>query len=285
MAVINEISKSFDSKAHSYEHTAKVSLEVGTRLLERLQYLKITPKYILDLGCGTGRFSRELAALYPKAHIIAIDVAPKMLLQARKKHTWRRKWSLSVADMLHLPFASGLFDLVFANQVIHWGSPLEKVAREVNRVMSPNGCFMFTTLGPDTFKEISSSWQEVNSYAHVNTFPDMHDVGDCLLGEYFIDPVMDMEWLTVHYESLSALLHGLKAQGAKNIHAARNPGLMGKEAWSKFTENYEILRTEQGKYPLTYEVLYGHAWKGVQQKTAQGVEAFIPVSSIKVRNQ
>lgn len=281
MAVIREISKAFNKQAGVYEKAAKVQHEIGSRLLERLQYLKINPRYILDLGCGPGASSRELALLYPKARIIGLDLASGMLTEARKKQSWRCKWSLVAADMNHLPFASGTFDLVFANQVIHWGHSLELVLRELSRVMSVNGCFMFTTLGPDTFKELKASWAQASDHAHVNSFLDMHDVGDLLLGEYFLDPVMDMEWLTVHYESLVSLIAALKSQGVKNINAARNPGLTGKSAWTAFATHYEQFRTENSKYPLTYEVVYGHAWKGERQKTDKGVEAFIPLSSIK----
>jgi malonyl-CoA O-methyltransferase len=284
MAIINEISKSFNTQASQYEKAAIVQHEIGSRLLERLQYLKINPQYILDLGCGPGNFSRELTLLYPKAHIVGLDLAPAMLLEARKKQGWRRKWSLITADMSQMPFATGLFDLVFANQVIHWANPLEHVFRELNRVINVNGCFMFTTLGPDTFKELNTSWAAADSHAHVNHFADMHDIGDMLLSEYFLDPVMDMELITAHYKSTSQLVEALKNQGVRNIHPARNKGLTGKGAWRSFNEHYQNLRTPEGKYPLTYEVVYGHAWKGDRQKTNSGSETFIPITSIQNRS-
>lgn len=283
MSVNNEISKAFGKHASEYELAAKVQHEIGTRLFERLSYLKIAPQRILDLGCGTGTFSRELALLYPKAQIIGLDLTQAMLIQSRKKQGWRRKWSLVRADMLYMPFATGLFDLVFANQVIHWGNPMAQVFREINRVMNVNGCFMFTTLGPDTFKEIRQAWSRTNDFAHTNVFIDMHDIGDTLMAERFLEPVMDMELLSVHYESLAKLIKSLQAQGVKNINSQRNPGLTGKNAWQQFEKNYSELTTEQGKYPLTYEVLYGHAWKGEQRRTDHGTETFIPVSQILKR--
>lgn len=284
MSVINEISKAFNQKAGNYEKAAKVQHEIGQRLLERLQYLIIKPQYILDLGCGPGNFSRELALMYPKARVIGLDLATGMLSESRKKQSWRCKWSLVAADMKHLPFATGLFDLVFANQVIHWGNPLEQVLRELNRVMKVDACFMFTTLGPDTFKELKHSWNGANSHEHVNSFADMHDVGDILLSEYFLDPVMDMEWLTAHYDSVSHLVRALKNQGVRNINPSRNQGLTGKAAWRLFEEQYEHLKTDNSKFPLTYEVVYGHAWKGERQRTESGVETFVPLSSIKTIN-
>lgn len=281
MTVTNEICKTFNQHAATYEAAANVQQEIGRRLFDRLDYLKIFPQRILDLGCGPGGFSRELALRFPKAQVFGVDVAVDMLREAKKKQGWLRKWPLVTADMNCLPFATGIFDLVFANQTIHWGGPLPQVFRELNRVMNANGCLMFTTLGPDTFKEIRQAWASVNSHAHVNAFVDMHDIGDDLMAEHFLDPVMDMEWLSMHYQSLSDLLDALKKQGVKNVNAERNPGLTGRAAWEQFTKNYADLKTANGKYPLTYEVVYGHAWKGEQRRTDRGIETMIPVSQIK----
>ena len=280
MAVIDEISKAFNQHAIEYEQAAKVQKEIGMRLFERLQYLNIKPQRVLDLGCGPGFFSLELTKMYPKARVVGLDLAQSMLLQTQKKQNWHRKWSLVTADMCKMPFATGVFDLVFANQAIHWGSSLTQVFRELNRVMSVNGCFMFSTLGPDTFKELKKAWFGVNHYAHVNKFIDMHDVGDCLMSEHFVDPVIDMELLVAHYITLPKLLQSLKAQGVVNINPQRNQGLTGKMAWRQFEQNYVMMQTEQGKYPLTYEIVYGHAWKGEQRKTELGIETMIPLSQI-----
>lgn len=282
MAVKNEISKAFGKHAEEYERAAKVQQEIGERLFERLHYLKIAPQRILDLGCGPGSFSKELSLLYPKAQIIGLDLVPGMLALARKKQGWRRRWSLVAADMRQMPFATGMFDLVFTNQVIHWADPLAHVFREINRVMNVNGCLMFTTLGPDTFKELKIAWSGANHFAHVNEFCDMHDIGDSLMAEHFLDPVMDMELLSVQYETLPKLIAALRAQGVRNINPERNHGLTGRSAWQQFEKNYEGLITDSGKYPLTYEVVYGHAWKGEQRNTDKGIETLFPISQIRI---
>ncbi len=99
---------------------------------------------------------------------------------------------------------------------------------------------------------------------------------------------MDMELLSVHYESVTKLVKALKAQGVKNIHEQRNKGLTGKAAWLQFEKNYQKVQTAQGKFPLTYEVVYGHAWKGERRKTQEGGEtifqSLIFVKSRKVIN-
>ncbi len=281
MTVNNEIRNAFNQHAHQYEQFARVQQEIGTRLLERLDYLKQTPKRILDLGCGSGYFSEQLRQRYPQAEIMGLDLSSKMLQEAKKRQQSGATWSLTQADLLQLPFDHGVFDLIFANQVIHWASSLPRVFREMNRVMSHEGCLMFTTLGPDTFMELRRAFFAADPYAHVNDFVDLHVLGDGLLSELFLDPVVDMAFLTAHYPSVRALLSSLKAQGVRNIHQQRNRGLTGRQSWGVFLDHMETFVTPQGHYPLTYEVIYGHAWKGALHRHEQGTQAIIPLSKIQ----
>jgi malonyl-CoA O-methyltransferase len=274
-----EICNSFNNKASGYEKAAKIQNEIGMRMFDRLDYLAIKPQYILDLGCGTGIFSALLKKKYPKAQVLGLDLAFSMLEQSQKKLTLWRKWQLVNADMTKLPFASGIFDLIFANQVIHWSESLSPIFSELNRVMKVNGCLMFSTLGPDTFKEIRTAWKGDN-FSHTNHFTDLHDIGDILVKERFLDPVMDMELLTAQYSSVSLLARGLQDQGVRNINPNRNKGLTSKSAWESFEKGYYNQKTKDGKYPLTYEVVYGHAWKGEQRQVGEMIETVIPVSKI-----
>jgi malonyl-CoA O-methyltransferase len=136
-------------------------------------------------------------------------------------------------------------------------------------------------LGPDTFTELRQAFQRVDSFAHVNDFVDMHDIGDGLLKASFADPVMDMEHLTALYPSLSVLLHTLKAQGVRNINRARNPGLTRKSVWRTLEQGMSDFCTDKNKFPLTYEVIYGHAWKSVHPRREKAVEAYFPISQLK----
>jgi malonyl-CoA O-methyltransferase len=276
-----EICNAFNSSAVNYSLVADVQTEIGERLFQRLHYLKIEPKHILDVGCGPGTFTSKLKELYPKARVVGLDIAYEMLKMSESKQGWRRKWSSINADMHQLPFISGQFDLIFSNQVVHWASPLAPVMREFNRVLAKGGCLMFSTLGPDTFIELRQAFSRVDSFEHVNRFLDMHDVGDCLMGEKLEDPVIDMEMLTAHYQTLSDLLQGLKAQGVKNINPNRNKALTGKKSWEKFKNEMNGFITEDGKYPLTYEVVFGHAWKGIHKVCDKGIETTFSIADLK----
>jgi malonyl-CoA O-methyltransferase len=264
---INEIQSSFDMHAQEYREAAVMQKEIGARLLERLLYIKLQPNRVLDLGCGPGLFTQVLQDDYPKASVIGYDIAYNMLSILQKDHP---QVPLVNGDMMQLPFASASFDLIFANQVIHWAESLPQVFQELYRILTPGGCLLLTTLGPDTFQEIHHAFHNIDSYVHANVFRDMHDIGDVLLATHWQDPVMDVERLTAQYPTVDQLLKSLKAQGVRNLNPQRPNGLMGRQRWNKFTQS---LGTS-----LTYEVIYGHAWKGVQYKEQN--ETFVAVSAI-----
>lgn len=139
MTRINEISKGIHNRASSLESSSKGATQIWIqRLFERLRlYLKIGPQRILDLGCGPGHFARIILVVSQLKWWARISAA--MLWCKLKRNGWFRKWPLVAADMHKMPFVSGAFDLVFANQVIHWADSLPQVLRELNRVMNVNG--------------------------------------------------------------------------------------------------------------------------------------------------
>lgn len=291
MAVNIEIRNAFNAHASEYERASKIQNAIGERMLERLQYIKHKPRYILDLGCGVGRFTGFLKTLYPEAVIVGLDVAYLMLQQAKTHNVVgavlhaqeesNKGFFLVNGDMQALPFADNVFDLVFANQVVHWGQSIGQVFAELSRVMNIGGCLMFSSLGPDTFIELKQAFAVVDNYAHVNEFMDLHDVGDNLLAARFLDPVMDMEIITAHYASVDKLLKSLQSQGVRNIHSKRRQSLTGKSAWQQFTVALQGLALPSGKIPLTYEVVYGHAWKGAQRQLEDGIETMISVDVLR----
>src|SRR3989338_1880250 len=193
MNPLQEIHQAFDGSAKTYEQAAVIQKEIGQRLFERLDYIKLQPRRILDLGCGSGYFSAQLKKKYPKAQLVSLDLSLTMLAANRQHQGWFKHWDLLAADMNFLPFAEQSFDLIFANQVIHWSMDFPSLWRELNRVTTLEGCFMFSTLGPDTFQELRQAWSGVDDYAHTNQFADMHDIGDWLVQAQWLDPVVDME--------------------------------------------------------------------------------------------
>lgn len=259
------VRRSFDRAAATYDAAAVLQHEVCKRGLERLDFIRHRPARILDAGCGTGNAWQGLAARYPGAPIIALDLAPGMLRQARAATPWhqrllRRLPATVCADLECLPLAQGSMNLVWSNLALQWVNALPRAFTEIHRVLVPGGLFMFTTFGPDTLKELRDAQAGVDSHTHVSQFVDMHDIGDMLVGAGFADPVMDMETFTLTYSDVLTLMRDLKAIGAHNAAAGRPQSLSGKAWLEKVTRNYEALRRD-GKLPATFEVVYGHAWR------------------------
>ena len=264
--------RSFESAAAAYDQASALQQEVGQRLLQRLDLVKIQPDRILDLGSGTGQCIPDLLARYKKAQVVALDIALPMLWRARKRGRWLRKPGCVCADAERLPFADSSFDLVFSNLMLQWCVELEVVFTELQRVLRPGGLLLFTSFGPDTLHELRGSWQQVDGYSHVNAFADMHDVGDALLRTRFADPVMDVERLTVTYADVWKLMRELKQIGAHNVTAGRPRGLTGKARMQRLVGAYEHYRS-QGVLPASYEIVNGHAW-------STGAECRISLESI-----
>ena len=269
--------RAFERAAPGYDASAVLQREIADRMLERLDYVRLKPRRVLDLGCGTGYAVDALHKRYRGAQVIALDFARPMLLQARRRGGWRRRPLCVCADMERLPLADGAADLIVSNATLQWCNDPAAAFSECLRVLSPGGLFMFTTFGPDTLKELRAAWSSVDGDTHVSPFPDMHDLGDALVRARFADPVMDMERLTLTYARVGDLMADLKGIGAHNATDGRPRGLTGPRRLAALEQAYEIYR-QDGRLPASYEVVYGHAWVPEQKPMAGGIA--IPIGAI-----
>ncbi|MBA2654178.1 MAG: malonyl-ACP O-methyltransferase BioC [Gammaproteobacteria bacterium] len=275
-----DIQKSFNSAVDTYDEAAFFQREVADRLIERLDYIRIEPKYILDLGAGTGYATSLLEKKYKKAKVIVFDIAEKMLQKSKQNKRWFDRKRYLCGDADHLPFADKSMDLIFSNLMLHWTHDIDKTIQEVHRILKPNGLFLFSTLGPDTLYELRQSWQSIDAGVHVHYFTDMHNIGDFLQKASFADSVVDMEFITITYNDLKKVLLDLKDLGTHNIAPDRSRGLTGKAKFNKFVHAYEKYRNPEGLIPVTYEVIYGLGWRR-EVDPLQIQEISIPIGSIQ----
>lgn len=267
------IHRNFERAAPEYDSANPLSGEVCSRMLERLDLVRVVPARILDFGCGTGVVSRALARRYPRAQIAALDFClPELQLQrrggflARARELVRGRSPLSCvcADFERLPVASGVIDFVVSNLALHWCDAPQLVVAELQRVLRAGGLLMFTTLGPDTLKELAQASLDGDGRSPVHTFPDMHDLGDMLIRGGFADPVMDMEHITLTYLDLDDLFRDLRASGGMSARVGR-AGLRTPRWRRRLAQRYESFRRD-GRLPATFEIVYGHAWKPEGEK-------------------
>ena len=254
--------------------------EVDRRMQERLDYVRLAPQSILDLGCGEG--GHALAALqtrYPTAACLGID-AEASLLSAETPGFFL------AADAERLPFAANSFDLVWANLLLPWLSDPVAMLQEAMRVLKSGGLLMFSALGHDTLRELRAGFSD--DYAHTQAFIDLHDLGDLLLDAGFVDPVVDMEMLTLTYANLDALIAELRAAAATCVMRTRRKSLAGRGVRTRLAAHFEKLRAsrEDGRLPVSAEIVYAHAWKSSgdrEQGTGDSMVSVAPIRFMGIR--
>ncbi len=276
----SHVIRQFNQVSNQYDQFAVVQRMVGQRLLDRLAYIRIEPRTILDLGCGTGNFLASLRAIYPNAHVIGLDIALRMLRVASRKRLSTRLYQLLCGDAAYLPFRTRSFDLIYANLMVHWSDDLMQTFCELRRILAPEGLFLFSTVGPDTLYELRTSWASVDQQAHVHEFMDMHDVGDRLVSVKLRYPVMDVDYCSVLYPDVYALMRELQGLGVSNCSVQRSPYLVGKEKFQAFLRAYERYRTDNAKIPATWEIIYGHCWGALDETQHNTMDYAVSIDQI-----
>ena len=256
--------------------------EIAGRMHERLSLVKIVPRQVLDAGCGAGADLALLQKTYPAAQILGIDGAGAMARAARapasggalNQFLARLMPAKAGVDVLcgdygNLPFGPNSLDLLWSNLALHWHPLPDRVFAEWRRVLRVEGLLMFSCFGPDTFSELRSAFAALDADPHTLPFVDMHDFGDQLVEAGFSTPVMDMERITVTYDTPQALLADVRALGGNPLETRRR-GLIGRAAWQRMLDALEAQRRPDGKLGLTFEVIYGHAFRPAPRTTASG---------------
>jgi malonyl-CoA O-methyltransferase len=249
--------------------------EVERRMAERLAYIRHDPVQILDAGCGAAGLA-ALRARFPAAEIVATDSALGMLRRARDTRPLSARARGLVrgtrehfvcADISALPLRPAACSMVWSNLALAWSDDLGATLREWQRALDVGGLLMFSTYGPDTLKELRAAFADTTP--HVHSFADMHDVGDALVAAGFVDPVMDMEVITLTYASPEGLVADLRAGGQRNAHADRRRALTGAGRWVRARAALAGIARD-GRVPASFEIVYGHAWKGAPRAAADG---------------
>jgi malonyl-CoA O-methyltransferase len=270
--------RAFDRAARKGVDTAALQREVETRMLERLEYVRLLPRRVLDAGCGTGRGLGLLRGRYPEADLLGVDFSQAAIRAASRSESpggrVRRFLTGTLrahlrADFARLPLPSGAIDLVWSNLALAWAEDPLAALREFRRVLAPGGLLMFSSYGPDTLRELKAAFSSASSARRVHSFVDMHDVGDMLVACGFAAPVMEAETITLTYARVDDLARDLRASGQTCAARDRPRALTGRGTWHSMLAAYEIER-KNGRLPATIEVVYGHAWTGEPRATSDG---------------
>ncbi|QNP39444.1 malonyl-ACP O-methyltransferase BioC [Lysobacter solisilvae (ex Woo and Kim 2020)] len=298
-----QVRRAFSRAAHHYDDAAALQREVGARLLESLDYYDEraqreaqggkprTPQVVLDVGCGPGHATAAMQQRWPKAQVLALDLALPMLQESKRNaggwRPFKQRPQALCADARALPLADGSVDVLFSNLCLQWVEDLPAVFAGFRRVLKPDGLMVLSTFGPDTLWELHDAFAHADSAPHVSPFASIAQFGDALIAAGFKDPVLDRDTFRLQHDSLAGLMRELRTLGATNALSTRRRSLTGRERFRRAAEGYEALRRD-GKLPATWEVISAHAW-GPQPGTPIRVggvdEVAVPVARIPIRRR
>ena len=284
-----QIRRAFSRSASSYDAAAALQHEVEKRLLESLDYLgERTPQVVLDVGSGPAHAAAAMRKRWPRAQVVALDLALPMLREARKHAGWWKPFARVCADARALPLADGSVDVLFSNLCLQWVEDLPAAFAGFRRVLKPGGLLLCSTFGPETLIELRDAFAQADAAPHVSRFPPIDQFGDALLMSGFRDPVLDRDRFTLTYDDLPALMRELRAMGATNALQSRRHTLTGRSRFAAASAAYDAFRREDGKLPSTWEVIYAHAWAPPPGAPIRGQAeeiAAVPLSAIPIRRR
>jgi len=246
--------------------------EIADRILQKLDIVKLDVKDVLIVPDFPGKHFSFFAKRYPYAKIHSLTEEGITRFEMWRSKTishWRSLFRGNTNPLAHY-LAKGKFnlpdnsvDLVLSNLLLQDLADPRHFLHECRRVLREGGLITFSYLGPDTGKELRALEPGLIQLQNLLSPWDMHDMGDALLGERFSDPVMDMEFISLDYESDALMLVDLEA-----LKLLQMPAFKG---------------SKQGFLPqkMTLEVVYGHAWViGKQLSKTQDNVAYIDANQI-----
>lgn len=244
------VRRAFNRAAKTYDHYAQVQQQVATTLSDLLVHLPVQPKCIVDLGAGTGFMQPLLRRYFPDALIIQIDLAESMLQYSRAKYADQNSvWICGDMDCNPLPAQCA--DLVISNLAIQWSANRKHLLQECQRILKPSGQWLFSTLGPQSLQEIR--------YAHrTSPHPGLltqQDLTQWLAEHDFAAPKWQSLLTHTEFDTPLEALNSVKGVGAQTL--PRHKKHLSALNIQALSHRYDALRLDNGKLPLTYEVILG----------------------------
>ena len=241
--------------------------EVARRMTERLQWITAQPQSWAHWSPLRGGMEAhaQLRKRYPQAASYVVESSPALAERAMAASTeawWSpRRWSAPPQHAGRPP--EGGVQMVWSNMLLHQVADPQALIADWNRALDVDGFLMFSCLGPDTAQELRRVYAALGWPPPGHAFTDMHDWGDMLVHAGFAEPIMDMERIRLTYASPDRLLQDLRELG-RNLHPGRFTGLRGR-GWRRRLDS-ELAsqlsdQDEEGRLTLTFEIVYGHAFK------------------------
>ena len=240
--------------------------EVGTRMAQRLNWIKATPASWLDWSPLRGGAAADqlVPALYKKSkQLLPSSLSNEEMIAIKKLDGDRQGFWARLIGQGRTPASPDTrVGMVWANMCLHDTHLPRTMMRQWHRHLDVDGFLMFSCLGPDTLTELRAVYARQGWAPPCHAFTDMHDWGDMLVECGFDAPVMDVERIVLSYATAERLLQDLRQFG-RNLNVERSRVTRGRHWRGQLVAALEagLPRTPDGQMTLTFEVIYGHAFK------------------------
>lgn len=291
-----QIRRAFSRASSTYAGVAALQREVEGHLLESLEYLDDrVPEVVLDVGSGPAHAALAMRARWPRARIVALDLALPMLRQAPVRTArgvldrlgLQRPLDRVCADLRALPMADNSVDVLFCNLCLQWVEDLPAAFAGFRRVLKPDGLLLCSTFGPQTLIELRESFGHADEAPHVSPFASIAEFGDALMRAGFRNPVIDREVTLHHHPDMATLMRELRAMGATNALSTRRRAMTGRARFAAAAAHYEQFREPAG-LPASWEWITAMAWSpghGAPIREGEHDLARFPAAAIPVRRR
>lgn len=251
-----KVRRSFSAAADSYDGLAGLQRQVGLELLRRFP-LRCGDDVLVDVGCGTGFLSHQLASAFLGKQLIALDLAMPMLQTCRRNYPGMSAQYVC-ADAEKLPFASNSIDQIYSNLALQWAQDLSATLLDFKRVLKGKGRLVFATFGPQTLHELKTAWAAVDDFTHVNSFYAVEQIEGFLHAAGFENSCLESRLYQSDYLSVEGLMRELKGIGAHNVNRDRNPKPTTKTQLQAMIGHYQKQMAGQG-IVASYEIIFVQA--------------------------
>lgn len=216
------IRRKFSRAAATYDQHAHVQKKTAGILAAMLTAERSDRRVgkILEIGCGTGNYTRHLTDIFPQAQITALDFSQEMINNASLKLINHQRINFVCDDAEHYLAQAGLeenifFDLITSNATLQWFTDLGQSLNHISKLLRPGGILLCSFFGPRTLEELSQGlsciFDKTVDLAAAD-FPGKERIRQ-KAADFFPSAVIKEKLIEKRYSSLKELLYQIKKTG------------------------------------------------------------------------
>jgi malonyl-CoA O-methyltransferase len=257
----DQVCRHFGKMSKSYDDYAIVQKKMA-HMLQKLAKKAGNFTHILEIGCGTGYFTKLLAQMYPQSEIIATDISPAMLIAAKNTLSNFSNVSYELADGENIALSKH-FDLIISNAAFQWFHDYHNAFRYFYNALVPGGFLLYSTFGNHTFSELHTSFHAAHQSLKINEPVSRH--GPTFISIDALNEISHTIGFAANYQeeyhkeyfcNVKDFLSSVKKVGANNATHA-NRIFFNRNLMFSMIQYYEQHFREDEQIYATYHAIYG----------------------------